>query len=326
MQKRRKNIRIISAVIVTLSLSLSVHLELLAQTVNVSTVDKPLVFYLNGTRALRLDKSRGNRPSIPIPGQLVITPGTYAFAGGSYDLQREGLYRFVFPDKTNLQRIVYETDIDSFLSAISWTHSHGNSDDQKSMQELTEKALHSKLLITCSTVSLWAESLLTSRGIKARRVGAVTLDEWNSYDDGHDLVEIWRNKWHKWVLYDLDNSNYFVNRQNKVPMSLVEFIKAVADKDYKIIHISSPIPVDASNFKAPDGYDYAFYMEAILSNIRKWYERVMQVPLIYDDTEKRYFFYDAAFMKRVGLHDPNDKFIPREEFMKKFYSGVDTLP
>jgi hypothetical protein len=322
MQKHSKYARIVSAVIIALGVCLRMPSDLRAQTNSLKPVDRPLVFYLNGISVLRVEKSPGNRSSAPIPDQLVIVPGTYAFAGAGYELKREGLYRFVFPDKTNLQRIVYKTDIDSFLSAISWIHSHGNSDDEKPMPELTEKALHSKLLITCSTVSRWGDSLLESRGIKSRRVGAVTLDEWNSYDDGHDLIEVWRTRWHKWVLYDLDNSNYFVNRKNTVPMSLVEFIKAVADKDYDIIHMSSPVPLDVGNFKSPQGYDYAFYMETILSNIRKWYERVMQVPLIYDDIEKRYFFYDPAFMKKTGLHDPNDKFIPREEFMERCYSGM----
>ncbi len=309
--------------LITLGLSLVLHGDGRGQSDSLRVEDEPLVFYLNGTKVLRVDKSRlaGQRPK-PLPDQLIITSGTYSFAGGSYRLQKEGLYRFLLPGRTNLQRIVYETDIDSFLSAISWIHSHGNSDAQRSEEELTEKALHSKLLITCSEVSRWGKYLLASRGIKSRLVGGVTLEKWNSYDDGHDLIEVWRSKWQKWVLYDLDNSNYFIHRQNARPMSLVEFVKAVPDNHYEIIHISSPAPLDAGNFKSREGYDYAFYIEAILSNIRKWYMRVMQVPLIYDDAEKKFFFYDVRFSQRVRLHDPNDKFIPENEFMKKFYSGV----
>jgi hypothetical protein len=282
--------------------------------------EEPLVFYFNGEVVERVPKIFSARPAAsPIPNTLVMPPGIYRFEGGSYDLRKEGLYRFLLLEKENLQRIVYQKDIDSFLSAVSWVRSHGSKDDQKSMDQLTEQALQSKLLITCGTVCRWGDALLTSKGIKDRLVASETLEPPNSFDDGHSLIEVWRDKWHKWVLYDLDCANYFVDRQSQIPMSLIEFAQAVADKDnYKTVRISLAEPLDVGNFKSPGGYDYAFYMEAVFTHLQKWYERVMQAPLIYDDRDKIFYYYVPALTARLK---PNSgcKFLPHSEFMAKFY-------
>jgi hypothetical protein len=281
--------------------------------------DKPLVFHLNGTRVEKVDKAPlVSQTSASIPTQLVISPGTYSFMGHDYKLTDEGLYRFTLPNKVSVQRVVYEKDVDSLLSALSWIHSHGNIDDKLSMEQLAKKARYSKLLITCGTVSGWSNYLLRSKGIKSRLVQGLTLGEWNSYDDGHSLIEVWRDKWNKWVLYDVDLGSYFVDKISGVPMSLIEFAEAVPYDKYEIIRISLS-SFDVSSFRSPVGYNFAFIMEALTANSREWYKRVMQVPLIYDDKAQAYEFYSDVDKSRVESYNSNYKFVARAEFVKRFY-------
>ena len=45
--------------------------------------------------------------------------------------------------------------------------------------------------------------------IRARFVLTLTLDPWNSYDNGHSMIEVYREDLKKWVLYDVDENAYF---------------------------------------------------------------------------------------------------------------------
>ena len=63
-------------------------------------------------------------------------PVTNIFSGKTYNLDKEGVYRFVNPGKNNLQRIVFETNRDALISSIAWIYSHGNRDDGKNYSEI----------------------------------------------------------------------------------------------------------------------------------------------------------------------------------------------
>lgn len=282
--------------------------------------NRPIVFYMIDNIMHEVNKSSLDAEK-EIPYQLIMQPGSYQFLGNGYSLAKEGLYRFLLPGKVNAQRIVYENDLDALLSAISWIGTHGNSDDNKSNLELYDKALHSKLFITCGNISRWAHYLLSDLNIKSRLVASMTVDDWNTYDNGHSLIEVWRDKWNKWVLYDLDNNSYFMPPEGDMPLSLVEFSKYINKDDYKIIYLSSDTRLDASSFSTPSGYNYSFISENINVNIRDWYRRVMQVPLIYSDTEKRYFFMDSSNKDRIESYSAQYKYIQEAIFIDMFYAS-----
>ena len=258
-----------------------------------------------------------------LPASLVIPPGRYAFAGKTYDLQKQGLYRFCRPFKENQQRIVYDVhggDVEALLSGLAWIASHGYSDQSKSNEALTQKATTAKIFIICAGVSRWAVDVLTHNKVRARRVGSFTLAPSNGYDDGHSLIEVYREDCKKWVLYDLDNNACFLRKET--PLSLVEMVDCVqSGEDYEIKLLSSDTPLDVSNFKSPkNGYDWAFNEEFSNSKngLRRWYKRVLQVPLI-DDC--------YCLPAPNGGDRPCPKASPqkkpscmtRSEFLKKYY-------
>lgn len=278
----------------------------------------PFVYYafLDNTEIIN---STGNEDSIDLPKSLIIKPRKFRFYGKTYELKKEGLYRFVYPGKENQQRIVYENNVDALLSSIAWIHSHGNSDDKKSYSEINEKILHSKIFATCGSISEWAQNTLESNGVKSRIVSSLTLDQWNSYDNGHILIEAYRKNYNKWVVYDLDNNAYF--SKNGIPLSLIEFSAQSSDLDYEINYIASNANLDVANFiDDKTNYDYSFLIEArfVNENSRKqWYKRVMQVPLIGDG--KYNYFFNNTNISRVESYSSYYKYMDKKQFLEKFY-------
>jgi hypothetical protein len=255
-----------------------------------------------------------------LPPSLVIAPGQYAFHGKTYDLRKQGLYRFICPFKENQQRIVYRAhsgNVEALLSGLAWCVSHGNSDNSKSQEELTRKATTGKLFITCSNISQWALPILQSYKIRARTADTLTLDEWNSYDNGHNMIEVYREDLKKWVLYDLDANVCFLH--NKTPLSLVEVIEYAASGDYEFKLLALDTRLDVSNFKSPrNGYDWGFSAELTRTDegSRGWYKRVLQVPVI----GNCFFLTSPNDANRARVESyAGAKFTTKEEFLRKFY-------
>ncbi|NUQ63553.1 MAG: hypothetical protein HUU20_13845 [Pirellulales bacterium] len=247
----------------------------------------------------------------PLPDRLVIPPGTYEFAGGSYAMQREGLYRFVhYPEKTE-QRIVYHENAQALLSGIAWIVAHGARDHGVPQEALKAKAMHEKLFLTCGPTAEFARQILAEHKIESRTVSGLTLDEWNTYDNGHTLLEVLDKKLRKWVLYDLDQSGYFTHAGQ--PLSLVEFAAQAVSGEYEIHPVALDTRLDAKDFSI------TFLLETtgVQSGLRTWYKRVMQVPLI-----GGYFYLalpDDAARKRVESYSSSYHYLAKEEFIKRFY-------
>jgi len=257
-----------------------------------------------------------------LPNSLIIEKGNYQFGNENYELVDEGLYRFIFPTKINQQRIVFKDNIDALLSSICWIFTHGNSDDKKSHIEIQQKALQSKIFATCGPFVSWANDFLQKLNLNTRIVSTLTVDLWNSYDNGHILIEIFRKNLNKWVVYDLDNSCYFMN--NGTPLSVLEFVDRIKSNDYEIKKLSNKISTDISNFKDEENeYDYAFAIEGRLANevqLRKWYKHVIQVPLILD--KKFSYFYDSQNKDRIEKYSIYNKYMNKNDFLKKFYEEI----
>ena len=286
-----------------------------------SAEEPPFVYraFLDAAQLISGADSPAGTPGLP--SSLVIAPGRYAFHGKAYDVQRQGLYRFIRPNKENQQRIVYDAqggDVDALLSGLAWCATHGNSDDSKPMETLTQKATTQKLFITCGQMSTWSLHILNRYNIRARFILTLTLDPWNNYDNGHSMIEVYREEFKKWVLYDLEGNVCFLHKNS--PLSTVEMIERASSGDYEIKSLAADTKLDVSNFKSPDGYDWAFIAEFNRTDVglRRWYKRVLQVPLIGN------CFYlpspnDADRARVENYAGAKYTCLTKEEFRKRFY-------
>ena len=275
-----------------------------------------IVYYANMCNT-SLVSDNNKMDASPLPDELIIPSGVYQFRGETFELQKEGLYRFMEVGKEQQQRIVYKKDLYSLLSAISWIVSHGNSDHIYSLETRTELAKTRKLFMNCGGISAWAKSLLDGQSIRSRIVYSTTLNNRNKFDNGHVLIEVYHEYLRRWVVFDLDMNCYFTIDQK--PISFIEFAYAVNSRlPYKIIPISRDILLDVSNFKNKKGTDYAFVMERLLPLVRKWYRRVLQVPFI-DNT-----FFDKDNRTIIKELYPSRNYMDAAEFKRTFYGETTT--
>ncbi|MBC8871692.1 MAG: hypothetical protein H8E44_19875 [Planctomycetes bacterium] len=273
------------------------------------------------TDVKRVVGTKAQEDCLPLPDSLIISPGEYQFRDQAFALQEEGLYRFIEVGEEQQQRIVYQADLHALLSGIAWIVSHGNSDHGKSHEVLAEEAKTRKIFITCGPVSGWASRILGDHGIRARSATSLTLGHWNTYDNGHAMIEVYRKDLRKWVLYDVDGNCFFTWRET--PLSLVEFAYAVmSDKPYEINKLANDTRLDVSNFKGNDGKaDYAFFCERMNAAVRQWYRRIVQVPMLHDAKLGRCFF-DAANRQRIESYNKSFKYLEKGEFRRTFYGEV----
>ncbi len=285
----------------------------------------PIVFHALFTNIKKILPDDLELNSKELPNELIISSGKYTFSGNAYPLLEEGLYRFVIPFEKNEQRIVFDgKNINSLLSSVAWIYSHGNSDNSKNFEEINTKALSSKIFGTCGAISIWIQGILESENINSRIVQTLTLDDWNTYDNGHTMIEVYRNDLEKWVLYDLDNNAYF--SKNGVPLSLIEFVDAVKNNNYEMNILSSDTTLDVSNFVSQNDYEFAFYAESVYANentLKNWYKRVIQMPMIGENEISYFTTSNNDERKRMEIYASHHKFLPYEEFYAKFYGILD---
>ncbi len=280
----------------------------------ISKPEKIYAYYLAGLDSTVLMPDRGDKAEI-LPDQLVIKPGVYQVKGRVYNLNKEGLYRFIQPGDENLQRIVYQKDVISFVSALCWIHSHGTIDDEnwKDVDGLIEKAKTGKLIMTCGPFSNFASKLLTANGIRARSVSSRVMVPENEGDDGHVLVEAFVNG--RWVLFDVDSHMMF--KRNGRYLNLLDMVIAVRENDYELVKLSSAPRLAVGSFKE-NGYDYGFWMEASTASdksLQRWYKRVLRLPR---------FGLDITCPKEerdeMKKNWPDNIWVSENDFREKYYS------
>jgi len=290
----------------------------------------PIVYHALMTTTTHVSSIEDNNDAKELPTSLIMPPGNYSFQGKTYNLNKEGMYRFISVLKENQQRIVYERNVDALVSGISWLYTHGGIDDYKDHDELIQKALTSKIYAQCYTISFSLQTILAEQGIQSRVVTTLTLEPWNTYNNGHTMLEVFRDDYNKWVVYDFDGNAYF--EKDKTPLSLIEWYQLVPNDDYEIKYLADDVKVDVSNVSSADDYDYVFLIESLLMNEeqqRELYKRVIQVVMIYENQklnpdfpyggDSDYLFFDERNPDLVESYSHNYKYMDREQFMERFY-------
>lgn len=284
-------------------------------------VNSPIVYIAKETEAHYLSPCTNQDKGESLPSTLVIKPGNYLFQDESYELKQEGLCRLMLPEHVHEQRIIFAKDVAALMSSLAWIMTHGDVDEHLSYQDALAKATQSKLQINCQTAAKFAFELLTELSIQSRIVSARTLEQWNTYDDGHYLIEVYRADLGKWVLYDLDHDVYFTC--DGLCLSFLEFMDHLPD-NYQIQYISSDIRVSIANSHV-NYYDLTFINEGRIANLKHWYKRIMQLAFIEhnDENFSHHEVKDEILKTYPRGAFPKINFIPRMEFVNRFYLDSD---
>lgn len=281
--------------------------------------NRPFVYYCNSREAVEVVPQTNTNGGQAVPEALFIDSGDYRFENRTYRLDKEGLYRFFFwaqPMKA-WQRIVYRKNPDALLTALSWMGAHGcfNRADPESLRKI---ALDRKVLASPLVYARFAVDALARTGITARVVHTLTMREWNSYDNTHSLVEVFRPDEKQWAVYDLLYG--YAPRAEGRFLTIVEWCDRVqSGKPYELERIGGGINVAVGEY-GTEAWDPGLFFELRASSetaLREWHRRVLCVPMI--ESGGKFYFFDDAERKRIEKYSADYLFLDRREFMKMFY-------
>jgi hypothetical protein len=288
-----------------------------------------MAFHLRGTRVKSVAPVRGARAGAkPLPRKLVIPAGTYRFKGETYDLRKEGLYRWHEPCKANRQRIVFHKDVLALVSGLCWIHSHGTRDEAKSFSAQCRHALTDKLILTCGPFSNFVSQLFDRLGIRHRVVSMRTLETPNGWNDGHVTMEVLLGR--KWTLLDLDPHAAYRYKGRR--LSLLDMVPRVRAGDYEVERLAASYSLAIANFRDPKtGYDYGMLVEtrgwgdSRIEIQRQVYRRVLGIPCIADGGSLYFTAINEAERRKAMRQLKTTPrwqglvYLPPAEFRAKFY-------
>lgn len=260
-----------------------------------------------------------------LPETLLMTGSRYVFQGQLFDCRHPGLYRFIAPQHNQQQRVVpsLESPVETLL-CLSLIALRGNSDHRLARHRLEYFCRQRFLRLTCGPLSSFLAHLLQQTGIGCRIVYSYTVNSWNTYNNGHVLLEVWETSLHKQVVVDVDKKAVFYgNGQLLSLMELTEFIHFQIP--FTVQNISPVTLLDWSGFQERvTGFSYAFLeylMHANSQGILPTLERICQIPSIEENgvqyaccwTREQYDFCRQNF--------PQFVFSTPQEFTERFYSN-----
>ena len=92
----------------------------------------------------------------------------------------------------------------NFVDLISILIVHGHKDDLiNSFEKKINLLKFRPLTLTCGKSSTFMNELLKTIAVESRLILTLTRNNWNTYDNGHTMLEIYSKNLNKWILYDV---------------------------------------------------------------------------------------------------------------------------
>lgn len=207
--------------------------------------------------------------------------------------------------------LFFQEEAFKHLDFLANRHIHGYKNDFISYEGAKKILDQPKLSTTCTTISEISIRYLAEKGIKARFILLLTLEEWNTYNNGHSLIEIWNGK--QWILVDIDLKNVFVKSGN-----LLNATELCSIEDYDVVKFSfaDVLDEDAERIWANLNVDLV-----TPEGQKDFYHRCAQVPMIKHENNL-YFTCDESHRELV-LSYPYFGWAPiylyHDEFITIFY-------
>ena len=289
--------------------------------------DKPIIYRINCSDIESVPTVKNTKSYYDIPNKLFISPGIYRIKDMYFRCDKPGLYRFVFPQKKNIQRIVVNDKYDA-VRHLMGIFLRGNSDDHLSFEILYQQSLKRRLILTCGPTSRFVKRLLSDLNIKVRIVHTLALGEWNSYNNGHTMLETFDENINKWILVDYNKHCFYRVEGAKYYANLFELWDAIMnEKEICIERGYMGTQLDASGFKdCNSNFDYHLIEEMFDFNNEQRItvlKKFLHVPMI--ETENKDIFFilkDKSKRRRVERYSESYKYMTQEDFLHIFYKMV----
>lgn len=185
------------------------------------------------------------------------------------------------------RRITYNPESEEFpinlVRLIASVVKHGAYDDANSFETSMKTLETRQLSMTCGSVTLFAQRVLKEIGVRSRVITTLTLDEWNTYSNGHTILEVFVPRKKSWVAVDLDTNKMFSTGRGELASALDLADQGVGGMTLKDL-TSTPV-LDYSGFPK-----YQATAEFMIYDMLGWYKRMFQVIAIFDEQSQKYVF------------------------------------
>ncbi|HEX6022762.1 MAG TPA: transglutaminase domain-containing protein [Solirubrobacter sp.] len=187
---------------------------------------------------------------------------------------------------------------DAILRDLAANQTHSWIDDELALDEIVAKyEAGNRLYVTCGNVAEVGRRLLRAEGYTARVVQTITRHEFDYFNDGHLMLEVWLDN--RWQLYDLDVNRRAVDAAGE-GVSLVDQVAAAREGRA----LWQPIADDPLwNDNEPNQAALAIARE-LFTNPEVFDARLMGVALLPADPEGRIgygtFFADSDQAERLA--------------------------
>lgn len=210
-----------------------------------------------------------------LPDNLCVSPGTYVLAGQVWNMTAPGVYRFS-AEGMNLRQVLVPTkDPRVNCELTQWLHGYGSTDHRHNTDKCIELAKTRRIWLTCTGAAHLAVAILRMCGHSARVVMGLTMDEWNTYNNGHTLIEVKTDD--GWIRFDPTIGGW--PQINGLPVSLLQLTRE-QEKSFRLsfVHTCLARSFGKVQYRSEPG---EFWLEQALLNddlYIDWYQRVMQLP------------------------------------------------
>lgn len=252
---------------------------------------KKIVHYIKDDEYLILEPIHNELPGINVVDYrelpLVSTqPQIVTMYDNYYLLNQEGIYRFFNTDSYELYQTYYfSSNFWYLLGGLSQMHVHGWRDDIYSNKEKTEKARRGRLSTTCGPIANFINYQLNILGLKSRLVHVLTLEEWDNFNNGHTLIEVFDTDEKRWLFYDSDIGCRlkYDGRWLNLGEACCLYRKGL-EPEIDFPFGQCQIDPHADGVIPNKHLFYSLLGEGIfkgnIKTLHRWYKRILQIPII----------------------------------------------
>lgn len=264
------------------------------------------------------------------------------FADRHFHLRQEGLYRFWDWGKVSKPNamdmptvldgareyscvILYRKDVLTLLHSLAAVHVHGYVHGAASFEDKLKAAKRGSVSMICGETALFLCKLLPELGIQTRFLVGMRLEgPYNTYDNGHSVVEMFWPEFKKWVAVDVDLHCLFVKGRRY--LSALELNQAIRrGGDFKLLRLAPGCigGVDTTPNVAGE-YSCQLYLEPVFHDsklLKEWVCRSFAAPGIGEGGFYWLFGRTPAERKRLAEYSATYRVIDEAEWIRRFYGG-----
>lgn len=272
---------------------------------------------------------------------LIDEPRWVRFADRCFPLRAEGLYRFWNWGRAAWERrdsrphplggrrsygcvILFRRDPLALLAALATVQVHGTAHNGQPLETMLAQARRGALSLTCGEAARLAARLLIERGWRARVVGARRVTgRYNTYDNGHALLELYWPRYRKWVLADTDMAHVFPAGDGYLDMREVTARIAAGDGFVAQPLTTTPPRIDSSEAVAGDFCGYEQFVPGFGDDAERdaWYRGMFAAPYHVDGSTQVFCAATDRIRRLLQRNEPGAEVLSPAAWAERFYPG-----